>query len=178
MSDPKKIPDPPPDDFSKTTPNINLPADTGHADWDKTNYNFPRQPPPDDWGKTITNIKPIDTGQQPEYGKTMYPGAPKPPPDWSKTQPNVNANADLGSGADDFGPPNDKTTPYFRLPEAERSKYQNLPPTPAEQAAKAESEKKGGIPGWFWVVSGLFSMFVFAVIILGLVYFVILRDTS
>ena len=54
---------PPPDDFSKTTPNINIPADTGGGqnDWDKTNYNFPKQPVADDWGKTVTNIKPINT---------------------------------------------------------------------------------------------------------------------
>jgi hypothetical protein len=55
VSDSKKVPEPPPDDFSKTTPNIKVPdADTGHADWDKTNYNFPRQPAADDWGKTPT----------------------------------------------------------------------------------------------------------------------------
>ena len=44
VSDEKKIPGPPPDDFSKTTPNINLPdnAGGGQYDWDKTNYNSPR----------------------------------------------------------------------------------------------------------------------------------------
>lgn len=179
MSDSKKVPGPPPDDFSKTTPNINLPVDSGHADWDKTNYNFPRQPTPDDWGKTITNIKPIDTGNQPDYGKTMYPGAQKPKAaDWGVTQANVNVpNADFA--ADDFGPRDDKTTPYFKLPEAERAKYQNLPPTPAEQAAKEESEKKGGIPGWVWVAAGLLGMFFFMILVLGVAgYFLFMRGSS
>jgi hypothetical protein len=55
---------PPPDDYSKTTPNINIPSrdDEAPSDWDKTNYKFPKQPMADDWGKTVTNIKPIDTG--------------------------------------------------------------------------------------------------------------------
>ena len=182
MSDSKKVPELPPDDFSKTTPNIKLPeADSGHADWDKTNYNFPRQPTPDDWGKTITNIKPIETGNSPDYGKTMYPGAQKPKAaDWGMTQANVNIpDADFGSGAEDFGPRNDKTTPYFKLPEAERAKYQNLPPTPAEQAAKEESEKKKGIPGWVWVAAGVAGMFMFMILVLAVAgYFLFMRDSS
>lgn len=181
MSDSKKIPGPPPDDFSKTTPNVKLPSGDTPADWDKTNYNFPRQPVPDDWGKTVTNIKPIDTGAQPDYGKTMYPGAQKPSAgDWGVSKSSAESPAaDFGSAPDDFGGArNDKTTPYFQLPEAERAKYQNLPPTPAEQAAKAESEKKGGIPSWVWVVAGLFAMFFFAVAVLLLVYLFVLRDTS
>ena len=61
MSEDKKIPaPPPPDDFSKTTPNISIAPDAGgHNDWDRTNYNFPKQPMADDWGKTVTNIKPM-----------------------------------------------------------------------------------------------------------------------
>jgi len=155
VSEDKKIPSPPPpDDFSKTTPNINIPADVGGGqnDWDKTNYNFPKQPVADDWGKTVTNIKPINTDKQ-DFGKTMYPGAKAVPnADWGVTNANINVSpADFGSGADDFGGAPDKTTPYFSLPEAERAKYQNLPPTPTEQAAQVEKEKeeKGGIPGWF-----------------------------
>ena len=186
MSDDKKIPGPPPDDFSKTTPNVNLPDNVGNADWDKTNYNIPRPMPSDEgWGKTVTNIKPINTEQQ-DYGKTMYPGARDVPaaPEWGMTQANVDMRqADLGSGQNDFGGEQQsesygKTTPYFSLPEAERAKYQNLPPTPAEQAAQEQKEKaeRGGIPGWVWAVAGLFLMFFFAVIVLLVVYFFILRD--
>lgn len=185
MSEDKKIPSPPPpDDFSKTTPNINIPADlSGGAqnDWDKTNYNFPKQPVADDWGKTVTNIKPINTEQQ-DYGKTMYPGAKAVPnADWGVTNANINVSqADFGSGADDFGGAPDKTTPYFSLPEAERAKYQNLPPTPTEQAAQVEKEKeeKGGIPGWFWISAGLLTMMFFMVIGLALVYIFFIRTTS
>jgi outer membrane protein OmpA-like peptidoglycan-associated protein len=175
---------PPPDDFSKTTPNINLPDDSGEGDWNKTNYNMPKQPPSDDWGKTVANIKPIDTSGQ-DFDKTYYPGAKAPStPEWGMTDARVNVGgADFGTNPNDFGGGSqgyDKTTPYFKLPEAERSKYQNLPPTPTEQAAQAaiEEKEKGGLPSWFWVLSGLVVMFFFALIILGVGYFIFNRDTG
>lgn len=188
MSEDKKIPGaPPPDDFSKTTPNINLPGSdspSGANDWDKTNYNFPKQPSSDGWGKTVANIRPIETGGQ-DFDKTYYPGAQKPStPEWGMTEARVDVSqADFGSHPEDFGgtsggseePGYGKTTPYFRLPEAERAKYEKLPPTPTEQAAQAKQEKKGGVPGWFWILAGLFSMFFFAVVVLGVVYFLIIR---
>lgn len=191
MSDSKKHPAPPPDDFSKTTPNINIPQDDAPVDWDKTNYNFPKQPQADEWGKTIANIKPIDTGGSSggqDFDKTFFPGAQKPStPDWGVTEPRIDmSKADFGSRPEDFGGSSgssegyDKTTPYFRLPEADREKYQNLPPTPAEQAAQAQQEKKakGGVPVWVWGCGGLSVMFFFAVAVLGIVYFFILRDAG
>lgn len=187
MSEDKKIPGPPPpDDFSKTTPNINLGSDAGgQNDWDKTNYGFPKQPAADDWGKTVTNIRPIDTENQ-DFGKTFLPGSQSSSPqspDWGVTNANIAVSpADFGSNPEDFGVGGgyDKTTPYFRLPEAERTKYQNLPPTPTEKAEqeKKEKEAKGGIPSWVWIGGGLLSMFFFALAVLAFVYFVILRDTS
>lgn len=185
MSEDNKFPPPPPpDDFSKTTPNIRLPEDDApQSDWDKTNYNFPKQPADDEWGKTVTNIKPIDTGGS-DLEKTFYPGS-KPPstPEWGMTEPNINVNAaDLGTRPDDFGSGQsyDKTTPYFQLPDAERAKYQNLPPTPAEQAAKKEQEEstKGGIPTWAWIAAALGAVFFFMVVVLAVVYFLISRDAS
>ncbi|MDM7922204.1 MAG: OmpA family protein [Pyrinomonadaceae bacterium] len=162
---------PPPDDFSKTVPNARVPDDIGPVDWDKTNYNIPRQPAGDDWGKTVTNIKPIDTAAQPDYGKTMHPGSrPVPEADWGATR------NDIRVPDTDFGGPSEegygKTTPYFQLPEAERQKYQVIPPTPAEQAAKVEAEEKaaGGIPGWVWISAGLFGMFLFAVLVLLVIF--------
>jgi outer membrane protein OmpA-like peptidoglycan-associated protein len=184
VSDEKKIPAPPPDDFSKTTPNVNLPDNMGgQYDWDKTNYNAPRPPTSGDWGKTVTNIRPIDTEHQ-DYGKTGSHGSSNVSEvDWGMTQANVRIPQQ-----EDFGPAPaeyeqqayDKTTPYFRLPEAERQKYQNLPPTPTEKAEQEarDDKTKGGIPGWFWVVAGLMSMFFFAVVVLLGVYFLLLRDTS
>ena len=186
MSDPKRPGSPPPDDFSKTTPNVNLPDDVGGGDWNKTNYKMPRQPPPDDWGKTVANIKPIDTSGE-DFGKTFFPGSKAPStPEWGMTEARVNVGgADFGTRPEDFGGSSqgqvyDKTTPYFRLPEAEREKYQDLPPTPTEQAAQEEQEQKekGGIPGCFWVLPGLLVMFFFAIIVLGIVYFVIIRPNS
>lgn len=184
MSDSKNNPGPPPpppDDFAKTTPNIKLPdnAAGGNDDeWDRTDRSFPRQPPSDDWGNTITNIRPIDTGAQ-DFGKTNYPKADTPKtPDWGVTRPNINA-ADTDFGATTGGG-YEKTTPYFKLPEAERAKYQNLPPTPTEQAAqeKREKEEAGGIPGWVWISSGLLMMFFFALLVLGVVAYFVTRDTS
>lgn len=187
MSEDNKFPGPPPDDFSKTTPNINIGgggADEEKYDWDKTNYNFPKQPTGDDWGKTVTNIRPIDTSGE-DFGKTMLPGSQQAPqtPDWGLTAANVRVNsADIGSTPEEFGGSAgyDKTTPYFRLPEAERAKYQNLPPTPTEKAEqeKREREAAGGIPTWVWAAAGIFGMFTFAVLVLGVVFFLIYRDSD
>ena len=190
MSDSKKIPSLPPDDFSKTTPNVNLPKDrSAPSGWEKTNYNFPAQPPADDWGNTVANIRPIDADDT-DFGKTFLPGAPKSsaPADWGMTEANINlADTDFGGGQKNRGSNSQHedmtagygvTTPYFRLPEAERQKYQNLPPTPTEKAEqeRREQEEKGGVPTWVWISGGLMSMFFFAVAVLMLVYFFILSD--
>ncbi len=176
------FPGPPPDDFSKTTPNIKLPEDVGGTqnDWEKTNLNFPKQPVADDWGKTVANIRPIDIERE-DFGKTMFPTGgstrPQPDADWGVSHPHADkASTDFGSS--DFGGGYDKTTPYFRLPEAEREKYQKLPPTPTEQAAQQqkEEEKKGGVPGWVWAVLGGGLMFFFACGLLAIVYFFVLVD--
>ncbi len=167
MSDSRN--NPPPDDWEKTRPNINIPESTDSAapDWDKTNYNYPKQPEADEWGKTVMNIKPIDTSRQ-DLGKTIYPGAQSQPnADWANTQANVNVpDTDFGAPSDGGY---DKTTPYFQLPEAERAKYQDLPPTPTEQAAKDAQERKakGGIPGWVWITMVLIAMFFFFLLVLG-----------
>lgn len=173
---------PPPDDWEKTRPNINLPQadDPEPADWDKTNYNFPKQPSSDEWGKTVMNIKPIDTRRSGDYGRAIDPRAQKQPDDWAATRANVNINDA------DFGPPPGqeegygKTTPYFRLPEAERAKYENLPPTPAQQAAQAEQERKehAGVPGWVWAAAGGAVIFVFFLLVLGVVAVLFLWSDS
>lgn len=171
MSDSRN--NPPPDDWEKTRPNINIPQpdEATSGEWDKTNYNYPKQPEADEWGKTVMNIKPIDTGR-PDFGKTMTPGAAKQPgSDWAATQGNINiADTDFG-GTQETSGGYEKTTPYFQLPEAERSKYQQLPPTAAETAAQEEAEKKakGGIPGWVWVGTGGLLIFLFFLIVLGVV---------
>lgn len=184
MSEDNKIPPPPPpDDFTKTTPNIALPksGDEGSSDWEKTNYNLPNQPSADEWGKTITNLRPIDT-DRPDLDKTYFPGSgsSSPTPDWGMTESNVNA-ADLGTRPEDFGPADtyNKTVPYFRLPEAERAKYQNLPPTASEKAAAEEAEMgQSGVPGWVWVAAGAMTLAFLAIVTVGVVYIFILRDSS
>ncbi len=170
MSDSRN--NPPPDDWEKTRPNINIPdADSlDSSDWNKTNYNYPKQPEADEWGKTVMNIKPIDTNRQ-DFGKTMYPGAAKQPDgDWAATRGNINVpDTDFGGPAEPEG--YGKTTPYFQLPEAEKAKYQQLPPTAAEQAAKEEAEKKakGGVPTWVWIGAGGLLIFFFFLLVLAVV---------
>lgn len=173
------IPKPPPSDdyFTKTTPNVD------NADWGKTNFRHPAQPPADDWGNTVANVRHDDA----DFGKTFMPGSNAPKtPDWGVTQGNIklphddySGNADFygsGNGGNDFG----ATTPYFRLPEAERAKYQNVPLTPTQEAAKQkeEQQQKGGIPSWMWVSGGLLGMFVFSVIVLLTAWYFLIRDTG
>ena len=173
MSDSRN--NPPPDDWAKTRPNINLPEseNAGASDWDKTNYNFPKQPEADEWGKTVMNIKPIDTSRA-DYGKTIFPGAAKQPDaDWAATRANINTS-DTDFGTPESSEAYGKTTPYFQLPESERAKYQSLPLTPAEQAAKEAEEKKakGGIPSWVWIaVGGLLIFGFFLVVLAGVAVF-------
>ena len=166
------IPKPPPDDFSKTTPNI--PVDD--SDWGKTNYNHPVQPPSDDWGNTVANVRHNDM----DFDKTFMPGSEKPKtPDWGITQGDIKLPNDDFGGGNRGGNEHNATMPYFRLPEAERAKYQP-PPTPTEEAQKRKEEEKakGGIPTWLWVSGGLFSMFFFAIAVLLLVYFIILKGSG
>ncbi|MFV0388033.1 MAG: OmpA family protein [Pyrinomonadaceae bacterium] len=161
---------PPPDDWSKTTPNI--PAeDFEESEWGKTNYGTPSDAPADEWGKTVINYN--VSGAEPDLGKQLHPSKEEfSEPDWGVTQPNVRLN-------DDFEPESNEdsndgmTVPYLRLPDAEREKYAKIPPTPSERARQDEEKRKkaGGIPAWFWIGAGLMTMFSFAVIVLLAVYF-------
>jgi len=178
VSDSKKYPSQPPDDFSKTTPNFSAPKDSGTSDWEKTNYNTPKfspQPPADDWGKTVANISPIK--DEPDFNKTYMPSAKNSnSPDWGVTDPNIKLPDNDFGGQPNYG----ATTPYFQLPDAERAKYQNLPPTPTQAAEqkKEEEKQKGGIPTWFWAAGALMSMFFFAIIGILVVYFFFLKATG
>lgn len=184
MSDSNKPPKPPPDDFSKTTPNINIPGNdrSSDNDWGKTNYKYPVQPPSEDWGNTVANVRPFDNNDD-DFGKTFAPSSNSPKvPDWGVTQNDINLRDDFGID-ENQGAKNEEygvTTPYFRLPESERAKYQNLPPTPTEEAKQKQEEekKKGGIPGWVWISGALFSMFMFLILGLVVVFFVINRSSG
>lgn len=128
-------------------------------EWGRTDYrNSAPQPPADDWGNTQINS----------------------PNDWGGTQGNIKLPNDVNYGGregdGDFG----ATTPYFRLPDAERAKYQNVPPTPTQVAEQKRREEraKGGVPGWLWASGGLLAMFLFAILVLLIVYIFILRDSG
>ena len=186
MSDSKKVPSLPPEDFSKTTPNIPRADEMGSTDWEKTNYNskFAPQPPADDWGKTVSNIKPIN--DEPDFNKTYMPAGQNPKtPDWGVTDQNIKIPNHDFSDEQHENPGNrtnyGATSPFIQLPDAERAKYQNLPPTPtqaAEQKKEDDKQKKSEIPGWFWVVGGLLTMFFFAIIAIVLVYYFFLKPTG
>ena len=185
MSDSNKFPKPPPpDDFSKTTPNIPISDEQRQTGgWEKTNYNYPAQPPADDWGNTVANYRPQDNNH--DFGDTFSSGSNKPKvPDWGITQANVNIlDEDFGGKSSASSGQNEEygaTTPYFRLPEAERAKYQNIPPTPTQEAEarKQEAKEKGGVPTWLWIAGGLTSMFLFAVFVLLVVYIFFMPKTG
>lgn len=183
MSEPKKFPSLPPDDFEKTTPNIPRAGDLASADWEKTNYNakFTPQPPADDWGKTVANV-PNPPQNEPDFNKTYLPTPNPKVPDWGVTQDNIRVpKDDFSSKQDDFSRTSyGATSPFIHLPEAERAKYQNIPPTPTEKAEqeKEEKQKKGGIPGWFWGIAGILTMFFFTIFVLGIVWFFFIRETN
>ena len=182
MNDDKKIPQqPPPDDFSKTTPNIKYPKEIAGGDWEKTNYNYPAQPQSEDWGNTAPSFRVPNQTNEPDYGQNYQtPKQPRASDDWGVTQANIKLPADFGNQPEDFGGgrPSDFTTPMIRLPEAERIKYQNLPPTPTQKAAQQKEENKGGIPSWFWWSAGLMTVFFFAIIILLAAYILFLNRTG
>lgn len=185
MSDSKKPPKPPPpDDFSQTTPNLNIPKEDLKGDWDDTGtgYKYPAQPSNDDWGNTVN----YNTGGDSDFGNTFSPATqPKASDDWGITRTDINfSDGDFGSKPEDYsdGPGNpEMTTPLIQLPDDIRNKY-NIPPTPAQRAEQKKQEeeekKQGGIPGWFWVTAGLMTMFFLTVVILLGAYFILMRDTS
>ncbi len=151
-------------------------------DWGKTNYKHPAQPAADDWGNTVANVRHDDI----DFNKTQMPGAGNQQNDWGSTQGNIKLPQDVnyGGGQDSGGRGGDNdygaTTPYFRLPDMERAKYQDVPPTPTQEAElkRQEEKAKGGVPGWLWVSGGLMAMFLFAILVLLIVYILILKDTG
>ncbi len=159
------------------------PNDDKH-DWGKTNFKHPSQPPADDWGNTVANVRTDDA----DFGKTFMPGSSNAPktPDWGISQASIklpgnedfsgNADRHGSGGGNDFG----ATTPYFRLPDAERAKYENVPLTPTQEAAKQKEadKQKGGVPSWVWVSGGLAAMFVFSIAVLLLAWFFILGKSG
>ncbi len=134
----------------------------------KTNYNYPAEPASDHWGNTVANIKPLDNNEQ-DFSKTYMPSSQNPKtPDWGVTEANIKLPQDdfgakqenfgESSGASNSGGGSDygATMPYFRLPEAERAKYQTVPLTPTQEVEKQKQEEKekGGIPVWAWITGG------------------------
>ena len=183
MSDSKKPPrTPPPDDYSKTTPNIDVP-DEDSADWDKTSYNIASEPPADDWGKTVINYGSTPEEDRPDtFDDTYRSGDRKPEePDWGMTQANVDLGGGFEAEEEEFGegPAEVAATQHvIHIPELDRKKF-NIPPTPTEriEEERKQQREQGGIPLWFWISAGLMTMFFFAVIVIVGAYF-LLRNTG
>lgn len=152
------------------------------SDWEKTNYNAKFSPQPEadaDWGKTVSNIPPAKN--EPDFNKTYMPANNPKNADWGVTDANIKLpDNDFGGGKVGDQTAYGATSPYIQLPESERAKYQNLPPTPTQAAEQKKEEEKGkkGVPGWFWAVAGLLSAFFLAIIVLLLVYFFFLRASG
>lgn len=181
MSDSNKPPkNPPPDDYSKTTPNIDIPDDDSD-EWDKTSYSSASEAPADDWGKTVINYNSSleDKGKEDDFENTYKGSGSAKQPDWGMTQANINLGEAFEADDDDFD--NEEvdtgvTKHVIHIPELDRKKFQ-IPPTPTEkiEEERKEKRKQGGIPGWFWVTAGLMTMFFFALIVIVGVYFLFLR---
>jgi outer membrane protein OmpA-like peptidoglycan-associated protein len=176
VSDSKKNPKiPPPDDFSKTTPNISF--DEEDSDWSNSGAASAPETPADDWGKTVINYD-VSTEHEDEeddksFGEQQHPtpGTPKQP-DWGMTQGNMNLDDEFETPVKSTDVNEGATTPYFRLPEVDREKYQNIPPTASEKAKEEEKKKKGGIPVWFWGATAIMTLLAFSFIVfLGIWYF-------
>ena len=176
MSDDKKKPKiPPPDDYSKTTPNIDFDDD---SDW--TPSDNVKDAPDDDWGKTVINYNVHEEHDEKlSFGEQQHPSPQAKEVEWGMTQTNLNEGDEFGDG---FTPVEEdadgKTVPYFRLPEVDQKKYQNIPPTPTEQAEKAEKENKGGIPLWFWASFAIMLFLAFSIIVSALVWFFFIRSSG
>lgn len=180
----------PANDWEKTNYNYS-PKDLGTDQWSKPAYNTPPQPqnPPTNYNS------PYPPSQPPQdFNKTYMPGNQPPASnqpkevDWGMTQANIKLPSNQpvdqtqtrqgNYGGGQQQPEYGATTPLIRLPENERQKYQNLPPTPTQAAEEKQDENKGGIPGWIWAAGGMFALFLFAVVIIAGVYFLFFNKSG
>lgn len=184
MSDSKKVPGMPPDDFDKTTPNIPRPDSGGSSDWEKDQLQRPFQAASlgDDWEKTVSNIPPIKN--EPDFNKTHLPSNNPKTPDWGVTEQNIRLpQDDLAAGETKRRATGRITAQHlrsFQLPRPNARSIQNLPPTPTQRAdkEKEEAKEKGGIPGWFWASLALLGMFFVALVGIAAAYFIFLRPSG
>lgn len=168
MSDPKNRNNPPPDDFSATTPNIKIPksdlpnySDAPANDWEKTNYNYsPKDLKREEWAR-------------PTPAAPVSPSVPPPSndSDWGSTKVNINLPNNQPT---DFG---GEHQPYraapVSAPQNEAPRYQE--PVSEKKPEPVVAAKKGGIPGWLLASGGLLTMFLFAAVVLLLVWLIFLN---
>lgn len=123
-----KTPSLPPDEWSMTEPNIQIPPpqkSSSEDDWGITqpNFSLPKEPP-SDFDKTAPNFN-LPQSQPPasDFDKTV-PNLNIPRDDWEKTVPNINLSAK--DNAEDWG----ISAPTAPLPEQEEKPdgYWSMPP--------------------------------------------------
>lgn len=149
------------DAYDKTTPNFSLPQNNewnvtpksqANNDWDKTqaNIHIPSNNAPkpnnDDWGMTQANIQIPPPNAIQNFDQTMYGFSPQNP-EFEKTKANFNIS-----------------------PAAKGQTFlSEATPQKAEQTASTNDATK-----WIYFLAGAFSMFVFMVIFLGVIYLLFL----
>ncbi len=155
------------DAFDKTSPNFSRPQNNDfnvppkpqtNNDWDKTQVNI--NIPSNDWDKTQANIA-IPPNIVPKSGND----------DWGMTQANIQTpqltpqNSPVNLDATMYG-----FSPQTESPRAKSKTYTpEVIPQKTEQTASTNDATK-----WIYFLAGAFSMFVFMVIFLGVIYLLFL----
>lgn len=173
----------PPSNFDQTTPNINIPQ--SYSDQQPKTPSAPSAQPGEDWGMTQTNVDVPKEGKKDDWQmpSPVFRVSEGEKPSFDKTTPNINLKGE------EFGSPygeeeaNNKTTPYYRLPENQVQEPAADPQTVSEQTAETEQAKPAAAPAksgnmkWILLLGGLFAFFVLTTAALVAAYFLFF-DTS
>jgi len=187
-------------DSGKTTPNINVPKDTRQDETLPTS----NQPPTEDWGKTIHNISISREGKTADWEVTIPPPVNNPKQEkkgeWSMPEPifRVSEGENLEEVAKRTAVFNlkdiegfDKTTPNLNFsevsppePSNQTASNLNLQPQPyiSESFPVSEIAVENKLPARpndykaLFIVVGLFSMLLFAGVVLLGIYLLFLNN--
>jgi formylglycine-generating enzyme required for sulfatase activity len=177
---PSQMPSLPNSDFDKTTPNIKVPQE--FLETPQT----PSNPPTDDWGMTEANVKISHeaTNNDWQMPQPVFRISEGEKPNFDKTSPNFN----LKDNAEDFNLPDEensdnKTTPYYRLPENQVAAPEPQAIVPEQLDENNVTEKpvvkaKSGNAKWILLLAGLFSFFLIVTTAVVAVYFLYFGDSS
>jgi hypothetical protein len=178
----RNAPPPKNDDWAMTRINSSKNDDERYDGFDKTPSSF-SPPQNDDWGKTQINPqKPQANIGNNDWDKTQAniaipqniipkSNASNQGDDWGMTQ----ANIQIPQQTSQNSPVNLDNTMYGFTPPAVSPKVQNQTYTPEVTPQKiAESASTNDATKWTYFLAGAFSMFVFMLIFLGIIYLLFL----